>query len=103
MSSDTRWSGGRISCAGQSAESGAWAAGLLPAGRGLRCERECQRLSQISRLRSGEFGAEVHLPPVERSRGHISVGVELNDAMSGKNRSEQAGDDETVGGNSDRA
>jgi hypothetical protein len=60
-------------------------------------------LSQISRLRPGEFGAEVFLPPVKRPRGHISVGVELKDAVPGKDGPEQAGDDEAIGGNSDRA
>jgi hypothetical protein len=52
-------------------------------------------------LRPGELGAEVFLPPVERPRAHISVGVEFKDAVPGKDGPEQAGDDEAIGGDSD--
>src|SRR6266566_4843955 len=42
MSSDTRWSGGRISCAGQSAESDARAAGRSRRGRRTELESASQ-------------------------------------------------------------
>src|SRR5215475_9964877 len=61
------------------------------------------RISAPWSIGAGVLGAEVFLPPVVRSRSYVSVGVELDDGVPGKDGSVQARDDEATGGNSDRA
>jgi hypothetical protein len=56
----------------------------------------------VGELRPGELGAEV-FRPARRPRGHISVGVELNDAVPGKDGPEHGREDGAIGRDSDRA